>query len=65
VAFLDQDFPSAIAYADAYLSQVPDGAEGYALKGACLKFLGQQEAGDVLINKARELNPHVRRYREP
>ena len=65
VAFLDQDFPAAIAYTDAYLSQVPDGAEGYALKGACLKFLGQQEAGEVLIKKARELNPLVRRYREP
>src|SRR5207245_2745576 len=57
VAFLDQDFPAAVAYTNAYLSQVPDGAEGYALKGACLKFLGQQEAGEVLINKARELNP--------
>ena len=65
VAFLDQDFPAAIAYADAYLNQVPDGADGYALKGACLKFLGQQEAGEVLIKKARELNPLVRRYREP
>jgi len=65
VAFLDQDFPAAIAYADAYLSQVPDGADGYALKGACLKFLGQQEDGEVLIKKARELNPLVRRYREP
>ncbi|TLY22937.1 MAG: hypothetical protein E6K68_01715 [Nitrospirae bacterium] len=65
VAFLDQDFPAAIAYTDAYLSQVPDGAEGYALKGASLKFLGRPEAGEALINKARELNPHVRRYREP
>jgi hypothetical protein len=65
VAFLDQDFPAAIAYADAYLGQVPDGADGYALKGSCLKFLGQQEAGEVLIKKARELNPLVRRYREP
>jgi hypothetical protein len=65
VTFLDQNFPAAIAYTDAYLSQVPDGAEGYALKGACLKFLGQQEAGEVLIKKARELNPLVRRYREP
>jgi hypothetical protein len=65
VAFLDQDFPAAIAYTDAYLTQVPDGAEGYALKGACLKFLGQQEAGEVLIKKARDLNPLVRRYREP
>jgi tetratricopeptide (TPR) repeat protein len=65
VAFLDQNFPAAIAYADAYLSQVPDGAEGYALKGACLKFLGQQKAGEMLIDKATELNPFVRRYREP
>src|SRR5207249_4307369 len=48
VAFLDQDFPAAVAYTNAYLSQVPDGAEGYALKGACLKFLGQQEAGEDL-----------------
>jgi tetratricopeptide (TPR) repeat protein len=65
VAFLDQDFRAAIAYTNAYLSQVPDGAEGYALKGACLKFLGEQEAGEVLIKKAQELNPLVRRYREP
>ena len=65
VAFLDQDFRAAIAYTNAYLSQVPDGAEGYALKGACLKFLGQQEAGEVLIKKGQELNPLVRRYREP
>lgn len=65
VAFLDQDFPATIAYADAYLRQVPDGAEGYALKGASLKFLGQQAAGEALIKKAHELNPHVRRYREP
>ncbi len=65
VAFLDQDFPAAIVYTDAYLRQVPDGAEGYALKGACLKFLGEQKAGEVLITKARELHPLVRRYREP
>ncbi|TAL10654.1 MAG: hypothetical protein EPO02_06805 [Nitrospirae bacterium] len=65
VAFLDHDFTATIAYADAYLRQVPDGAEGYALKGASLKFLGQQAAGEALINKAREFNPHVRRYREP
>lgn len=65
VAFLDQDYHAAIAYADAYLRQVPDGAEGYALKGASLKFLGQQAAGDAQIKRARELNPNVRRYREP
>ena len=65
VAFLDQDFSATIAYANAYLRQVPDGAEGYALKGASLKFIGQQAAGETLIRKAHELNPHVRRYREP
>ena len=65
VAFLDQDYAAAIAYADAYLRQVPDGAEGYALKGASLKFLGQEAAGEAQIKKAREFNPHVRRYREP
>lgn len=65
VAFLDQDYTLVIAYADAYLRQVPDGAEGYALKGASLKFLGQEAAGEAQIKKARELNPHVRRYREP
>ncbi len=65
VAFLDQDYTSAIAYADAYLRQVPDGAEGYALKGASLKFLGQESAGEAQIKKAREYNPRVRRYREP
>lgn len=65
VAFLDQDYLAAIAYADAYLRLVPDGAEGYALKGASLKFLGQQAAGDAQIKKAREFNPNVRRYREP
>ena len=65
VAFLDQDFSATIAYADAYLRQVPDGAEGYAIKGSSLKFLGQQVAGEALIKKAQELNPHVRRYREP
>ena len=64
VAFLDQDYAAAIAYADAYLRQVPDGAEGYALRGASLKFLGQEAAGEAQIKKARELNPHVRRYRE-
>jgi len=65
VAFLDQDYNAAISYADAYLRQVPDGAEGYALKGASLKFLEQEAAGEAQIKKARELNPHVRRYREP
>jgi len=65
VAFLDQDYPAAIAYSDAYIRQVPDGAEGYALKGASLKFLGQDVAGEAQLKKARELNPHVRRYREP
>lgn len=65
VAFLDQNYKAAIAYADAYLRQVPDGAEGHALKGACLKFLGQGAAGEAQIKKAREFNPHVRRYREP
>lgn len=65
VAFLDQDYNAAILYADAYLRQVPDGAEGYALKGASLKFLGQEAAGEAQIKKAREFNPHVRRYREP
>jgi hypothetical protein len=65
VAFLDQDYPAAIAYSDAYIRQVPDGAEGYALKGASLKFLGQDVAGEAQIKKAREFNPHVRRYREP
>jgi len=65
VAFLDRDYRAAIAYADAYLRQVPDGAEGYALKGASLKFLGEQAAGDAQIQRARELNPNVRRYREP
>lgn len=65
VAFLDQDYPAAIAYADAYIRQVPDGADGYALKGASLKFLGQEAAGEAQIKKAREFNPHVRRYREP
>ncbi len=65
VAFLDQDYNAAIAYADAYIRQVPDGAEGYALKGASLKFLGQETAGEAQIKKAREFNPRVRRYREP
>jgi len=65
MAFLDRDYHTAVAYVDAYLRQVPDGADGYALKGASLKFLGQQEAGDAQIQRARELNPHVRRYREP
>jgi hypothetical protein len=65
VAFLDQDYLAAIAYSDAYIRQVPDGAEGYALKGASLKFLGQDVAGEAQIKKAREFNPHVRRYREP
>ena len=65
VAFLDYDYAAAIAYSDAYIRQVPDGAEGYALKGASLKFLGQEAAGEAQIKKARELNPHVRRYREP
>ncbi len=65
VAFLDQDYAAAITYADAYLRQVPDGAEGYALKGASLKFLGQEAAGEAQIKKAREFNPRVRRYREP
>ncbi len=65
VAFLDQDYPAAIAYADAYIRQVPDGADGYALKGASLKFLGQEADGEAQIKKAREFNPRVRRYREP
>jgi len=65
VAFLDQDYPAAIAYADAYIRQVPDGADGYALKGASLKFLGQEADGEAHLQKARAFNPHVRRYREP
>lgn len=65
VAFLDQNYPAAIAHADAYIRQVPDGADGYALKGASLKFLGQEAAGEAQIKQAREFNPHVRRYREP
>jgi hypothetical protein len=65
VAFLDQDYAAAIAYSDAYIRQVPDGADGYALKGASLKFLGQEAVGEAQIKKAREISPHVRRYREP
>jgi hypothetical protein len=65
VAFLDQDYAAAIAHSDAYIRQVPDGAEGYALKGASLKFLGQEAAGEAQLKKGRELNPRVRRYREP
>ena len=65
VAFLDEDYPAAIAYADAYIRQVPDGADGYALKGASLKFMGRAADGEVQIQHAQALNPHVRRYREP
>ncbi len=61
VAFLDQDYPATVAYADAYLKAAPDGAEGYALKGASLKFPGREPAGHALLAKAKELNPHVRK----